>query len=160
MSHRLFKFKPIKLKNANKFIDKYHRHNKPVTGHKYSISVVNKKTGETIGVAIIGRPISRYLDDGNTLEILRLCVKDNNKNLCSMIYGRVTKIAFLLGYESIITYTLDHEKGVSLLASGFEFDGLTKWSKGWNIRNGKQLTLTGLTTLPEGNKKRYIRRFD
>ena len=34
------------------------------------------------GVAICGRPVARYLDDGLTLEILRCCT-DGTYNACS-----------------------------------------------------------------------------
>jgi hypothetical protein len=158
MSHRKYEFRSINLKDANKFVGHHHRHSKAVQGHKYSLCLVDKKTSDRVGVVIIGRPLSRYLDDGKTLEITRLCVIKNKKNVCSMLYGRAAKIAFLMGFETIITYTLEKEEGISLKASGFDFDGLTKWSKGWSIRNGKQLTLTGQNKIPEGNKKRWIKR--
>ena len=38
------------------------------------------------GVAICGRPVARYLDDGLTLEILRCCT-DGTDNACSKLYG-------------------------------------------------------------------------
>ncbi|MFR8331722.1 MAG: XF1762 family protein [Oscillospiraceae bacterium] len=42
--------------------------------------------GRLAGVAIVGRPVSRYLDDGRTLEVNRLCT-DGTKNACSFLYG-------------------------------------------------------------------------
>jgi hypothetical protein len=30
---------PITLNEANEFVEKYHRHHKPVVGHKFSIGV-------------------------------------------------------------------------------------------------------------------------
>lgn len=53
---------PVSLAEANKFVEEYHRHHKPVVGHKFSIGVANGT--KIIGVCIVGRPISRYLDDG------------------------------------------------------------------------------------------------
>ena len=38
------------------------------------------------GVAICGRPVARYLDDGLTLEILRCCT-DGTGNACSKLYS-------------------------------------------------------------------------
>ena len=93
MSHRKYYFNPLTIKEANKFISKNHRHSKIVRSHKYSIGLFSRFSNELIGVAIIGRPISRWLDDGLTLEINRLCVLNNNKNVCSMIYGRASKIS-------------------------------------------------------------------
>ena len=75
---------PITLKEANQFVADHHRHHGSVTGHKFSIAV---SAGEKIvGVAIVGRPISRHLDDGGTLEVNRLCT-DGTKNACSMLYA-------------------------------------------------------------------------
>ena len=39
-----------------------------------------------MGVVIVGQPVSRYLDNGLTLEVNRLCT-DGTKNVCSMLYA-------------------------------------------------------------------------
>lgn len=79
--------------------------------------------GEALcGVAICGRPVSRRLDDGLTLEILRCCT-DGTRNACSKLYGACCRIGFDMGYCRIITYTLAAESGTSLRATGFRFDG-------------------------------------
>lgn len=57
---------PITLKEANAFVERYHRHHKPVVGHKFSIAASDGE--KIVGVAIVGRPVSRYLDNGLTLE--------------------------------------------------------------------------------------------
>lgn len=69
--------KPVTLAQANEFVAQHHRHHKPVVGHKFSIGCT--LNGELVGVAIVGRPVSRYLDDGLTLEVNRLCT-DGTKN--------------------------------------------------------------------------------
>lgn len=74
--------------------------------------------GHLAGVAIVGRPVSRYLDDGLTLEVNRLCT-DGTKNACSFLYGAAARAAKVLGYHRIVTYILDTESGVSLRASGW-----------------------------------------
>ena len=56
---------PISLKNANAFVAEHHRHHKPVVGHKFSIGCAQE--GRLVGVAIVGRPVSRHLD-----EVLKL----------------------------------------------------------------------------------------
>ncbi len=76
-----------------------------------------------MGVAIVGRPVSRYLDDGATLEVNRLC-STGEKNVCSFLYGAAARAAKALGYQRIITYTLDTEPGTSLRAAGWECRGL------------------------------------
>ncbi len=67
------------------------------------------------GVAICGRPVARYLDDGLTLEILRCCT-DGTDNACSKLYGACCRIGFDMGYEGVVTYTLATEGGASLRA--------------------------------------------
>jgi len=107
--------KPISLKLANEFVLDNHRHNKPVQGHKWSLGLY--KNNQLIGVGITGRPIARLLDNGLTLEILRVCT-NGEKNANSFLYGKVAQIARLMGYEHIITYTLKEESGASLRAVG------------------------------------------
>jgi len=109
---------PISIKKANEFISMFHRHNKKVQGGKFAIGLM--EGNELIGVAIAGRPVARMLDDGKTIEILRVCVKDGYKNANSQLYGRMIRICRLMGYERIITYTLKKENGSSLRAVGFK----------------------------------------
>ena len=71
---------------------------------------------------IVGRPVSRYLDDGTTLEVTRLC-SNGEKNVCSFLYGAAARAAKALGYHKIITYTLDTEPGISLRAAGWTCAG-------------------------------------
>lgn len=131
--------KPITFKQACDFIEKYHRHNKPTVGCKFCICA--KKGDDIVGVAVCGRPVSRYLDDGETCEINRVCT-DGTKNACSLLYGACCRIAKNMGYKKIITYTLITEPGTSLKASNFIFDGQaggTHWTgkrnKGQDIPN-------------------------
>lgn len=77
---------PISLKDANAFVAQHHRHHRPVTGHKFSIACT--EAGRLAGVAIVGRPVSRYLDDGYTPEVNRLCT-DGKKRLQFPLCRRV-----------------------------------------------------------------------
>lgn len=86
----------LSLKEANKYVEKYHRHHSPVHGDKFRVGC--EENGKLVGVANVGRPVSRYLDDGKTLEVLRLCT-DGTKNACSFLYSRCARIAKELGYE-------------------------------------------------------------
>lgn len=107
------------LRLANGVVGKLHRHHPPVTGHKFSIGLY---AGANLrGAAIVGRPVSRYLDNGNTLEITR-CATDGVKNGCSKLYAAARKLALLNGYTQIITYTSIFEPGSSLEACGFVRD--------------------------------------
>ena len=75
-----------------------------------------------VGVAIVGRPVSRYLDNGQTLEVTRLCTT-GEKNACSMLYAAAARAASAMGYRKIITYTLDTEHGSSIRAAGWHCAG-------------------------------------
>ena len=112
--------KPMSLADANRFVAEHHRHHKPVRGHKFSLGCM--ANGRLAGVAIVGRPVSRYLDDGLTLEVNRLCT-DGTKNACSFLYGAAARAAKVLGYHRIVTYILDTENGSSLKAAGYTCEG-------------------------------------
>ena len=111
---------PITLKEANFFVSQHHRHHKPVVGHKFSIAASDGE--KIVGVAIVGRPVSRYLDDGWTLEVNRLCT-DGTRNACSFLYSAAGRAARNLGYKKLITYILQSENGASLKASGWKCVG-------------------------------------
>lgn len=111
---------PITLKAANEFVLSHHRHHGPTVGHKFSIGVKNQ--GKLVGVAICGRPVSRVLDDGYTLEVNRLCT-DGTYNACSILYAASARAAKAMGYKRIITYILESEAGTSLAAAGFQNEG-------------------------------------
>ena len=90
---------PITLKEANAFVERYHRHHKPVVGHKFSIAASDGE--KIVGVAIVGRPVSRYLDNGLTLEVNRLCT-DGTRNACSFLYSAAWRAARNLGYKKAL----------------------------------------------------------
>ncbi len=70
-----------------------------------------------VGVVQVGRPASRNLDDGKTVEVVRLCT-DGTKDVCSFLYAKAARIAKEMGYEKIITYILESENGSSLTDAG------------------------------------------
>ncbi len=111
---------PMTLAEANAFVQKNHRHHRPVVGHKFSIGCAAED--KIVGVAIVGRPVSRYLDDGWTLEVTRLCT-DGTKNACSMLYAAAWRAARAIGYRRLITYILISEPGTSLRAAGWKCIG-------------------------------------
>ena len=67
--HPMLSITPISLEEANAFVQIHHRHHKPVVGHKFSIAV--SEEDKVVGVAIVGRPVSRMLDNGWILEVNR-----------------------------------------------------------------------------------------
>ena len=107
--------RPITLREAAAFTRRYHRHYDPRSVGKGAIAAT--LGGKTVGVALAGRPTARHLDDGKTLEVVRVCT-DGTKNANSFLYSRCKRIALLMGYERVITYTLLEESGSSLHAVG------------------------------------------
>jgi hypothetical protein len=97
-------------------VAEHHRHHKPVIGHVFSVGA--EKDGRIVGVAIVGRPVSRHRDDGITAEVTRLCT-DGTENACSFLYGAAARAAFALGFKRIGTYILASEPGASLTAAGW-----------------------------------------
>lgn len=74
---------PVALGTANRFVRAYHRHSRPVIGHLFSLGLF----GDDLtlhGVAIVGRPVARALDDGRTVEVTRLAT-DGTRNACSRL---------------------------------------------------------------------------
>lgn len=128
MGHRLHPV-PLGLDEANEFVAKFHRHHQAVRGHKFSIGAA---LGDAVvGVVIVGRPVSRHLDDGLTLEVTRLCT-DGSKNACSFLYGAAARASFALGYRRVGTYILKSEPGTSLAAAGWRLVGETG-GKSWSV---------------------------
>ncbi|QNK42233.1 XF1762 family protein [Caproicibacter fermentans] len=118
----------IELKAANAYVTEHHRHHRAVRGHRFSLACY--EDGRLCGVAIVGRPRSRRIDQHMTVEVLRLCT-DGTKNACSKLYGACRRAAKILGYERLITYILADESGKSLLASGFSYCYTNKGGS-WN----------------------------
>lgn len=122
---------PCTLAEANTFIQKYHRHHKPVPGCKFCVAVA--QDGEIVGVAVVGRPVSRMLDDTWTLEVNRTCT-DGARNANSMLYGACWRAVKALGYKRLVTYSLPEEGGASLRAAGYKLIGLAGGGN-WNVRS-------------------------
>lgn len=110
----------VTLREANAFVLAHHRHHKAVRGHKFSLGAVAE--GIIVAVCIVGRPVARMNDDGETVEITRLASL-GTRNACSFLYGAARRAAFALGYKRIITYILDTEPGTTLRAAGFRLIG-------------------------------------
>ena len=108
---------PLTLKEARHFVDLHHRHHKAPQGGLFAIGLSDNNS--IIGVAIIGRPVSRMLDNGFVAEVTRLCVLDNYKNACSKLYAASWRIARELGYRKCVTYILNSESGTSITAAGW-----------------------------------------
>lgn len=129
--------RPVTLAQANEFVTELHRHHRHVVGHKFSIGAYAPQG--LVGVVIVGRPVSRHRDDGETLEVTRLCT-DGTPNACSFLYGCAARAAFALGYLKIGTYTLATEGGASLRGAGWKLIGQRgggSWSRAIRPRSDK-----------------------
>ena len=85
---------PMTIKEAQAYIATHHRHHQPPVGALFSVAVAE---GDRIcGVATVGRPVARPLDDGWTVEVTRNCT-DGTKNAPSMLYGACWRAAKALG---------------------------------------------------------------
>lgn len=127
---------PLTLASANAAIVRWHRHHKPVLGHRFSLGVLDD-TGTLRGALCAGRPVARMLDQDLTLEVNRLAT-DGCPNACSALYGAARRAARAMGYTQIITYILDCEPGTSLRAAGWTLvkdrTGGGSWSTGTRPR--------------------------
>lgn len=121
--------KPISCREANAYIEEYHRHHTKVQGCKFCIAACDGD--KLVGVCVCGRPVNRYLDDGYTLEVTRLCT-DGTYNACSILYGRAARIAKDMGYRKIVTYILQSESGASLKASGWHREASNIGGGSWD----------------------------
>jgi hypothetical protein len=121
---------PITIADAREFIVQHHRHHKPPQSGLFACACA---IGDVVnGVAIVGRPSSRLLQDGWTCEVTRLAT-DGTRNACSILYSACWRAARALGYRKIITYTLASEGGASLRGAGWrivcERAGGGSWSR-------------------------------
>ncbi|MDR2452362.1 MAG: hypothetical protein LBE85_11485 [Candidatus Accumulibacter sp.] len=89
-----FRLLPVSLRTANAFLQEHPRHHRPVPGAQFALAVGREDDpdGRIVGVAIVGRPVARHLDDGTTLEVTRLCT-DGTVNTCSKLYAAACRAA-------------------------------------------------------------------
>ena len=110
--------RPITRAAADEFIKLHHRHHGAPVGALWR-HAVHDSDGNLVGVAVVGRPVARALDDGLTVEVTRLCT-DGYQNACSILYAAARKTAIAKGYRRGLTYILASENGSSLKASGYD----------------------------------------
>ena len=147
-----FKVMPLTLKQANEFVGKWHRHHKPVQGHRFSIGAIDEQT-IIRGACIVGRPVSRKVDAYHVAEVTRL-VTDGTPNACSFLYGAATRVAKEMGFAKIQTYILESESGISLKAAGWSFEG---WTQGGDWNHSTAYRGTRRRDQPMGKKQRWAK---
>lgn len=119
---------PVSFAEAAAFVDEHHRHHRRPRGHKFSLGVA--RGDQLVGVAMVGRPVARHLDDGLTLEVNRTAT-DGSRNANSLLYGAAWRATKALGFGRLITYTQQGESGASLRAAGWRVVAELPARKGW-----------------------------
>lgn len=130
---------PMTLREACEFVTNFHRHNKAPQGGLFAVGC-SDGVG-LVGVAIVGRPVARMLDDGFTAEVVRCCVQDYApKGACSFLYSRYWQAAKAMGWRKLITYTLQSESGASLRGAGWKVvaELTAKNPSAWQNRPGRE----------------------
>ena len=111
--------RPVQCIEARQFVLGHHRHHGWVLGFLWLHGLAGEG-GALVGIAVVGRPGARVLQDGLTREVTRLCT-DGKPNGCSMLYGAARRAAITKGYRRGLTYILTSETGASLRAAGWRF---------------------------------------
>jgi len=120
---------PCTLRAACSFVREHHRHLGAPQGGLFSVGAA--AAGELVGVAIVGHPVARLLDDGWTAEVTRCCTT-GTPNACSLLYAAAWRAARALGYRRLITYTAASERGASLRAAGWRVVGEMRRGGSWS----------------------------
>ncbi len=139
--------RPISQKDAFEFVKQHHRHHGIPVGALWW-HAAHDENGELCGVAIVGRPVARRLDDGLTIEVTRLCT-NGAENACSILYAAARRVAIDKGFRRGLTYILESENGASLKASGWTYLGETP-GKSWSVPSRQREDKH-----PLGKKHRY-----
>ena len=111
---------PLTRDEVEAFIGRYHRHHLPPVGWIFHVALARGE--DVVGVATVGRPVARGLDNGHTVEVTRVCTLDDPiaKHAASKLYAMAWRIAREMGYQRLVTYTLTTEPGTSLRAAGWK----------------------------------------
>lgn len=121
--------RPVTFAEAKDFIKAHHRHHGIPQGWLWGHGVEDD-AGQLVGVATVGRPVARNLDDGYTCEVTRLCTTGHG-NACSALYAAAKRASDAKGFRRILTYILETEDGGSVKAAGWQYLGETSggsWS--------------------------------
>lgn len=119
---------PVTIGDARAFVALHHRHHPAPVSALFAVAVAE---GERVcGVALVGRPVARMLQDGWTAEVTRCCT-DGTPNACSKLYAAAWRAARALGYRRLVTYTLAEEPGTSLRAAGWREVGSVR-GRSWH----------------------------
>jgi hypothetical protein len=113
---------PVTLTEAKTLVNRAHEHNEAPLSWKFGTGIA--VDGELVGVAMVGRPTGRGLDQQRAVEITRVCITEKGayRNAASMLYGAACRMAAAGGYLVAWTYTMEGEDAASVRAAGFALD--------------------------------------
>lgn len=127
---------PLSLREANDFVERWHRHSSRTNNDGGKFAIGAAVDGNLVGVAIVGRPVARLLQDGLTAEVTRCCVSpEAPKGTPSKLYQQSARIWQLMGGRKIVTYTLKRESGASirnLEGGGWTTEAEVRGERQWN----------------------------
>jgi hypothetical protein len=119
---------PCTIQDANSYVLQFHRHHGPVVSGLFAVACAE---GERVcGVAIVGRPVARMLQDDWTAEVTRCCT-DGTAHAVSKLYAACWRAARAIGWRKLVTYTLASEPGISISAAGWKAVGEVK-GRSWD----------------------------
>jgi hypothetical protein len=136
---------PINRDDARSFIGMHHRHHGVPVGWLWLHGV--KSQGRLWGVAVVGRPVARALNDGLSVEVTRVCTLPHVGVVGSdgawhaapfnaMLYRASERTAKALGYARGLTYLLASEwdrfdeRGKRIGGAGVRAAG---WRELWRV---------------------------
>lgn len=125
------------LSTANYHIALWHRHSGMVV--QAILCLAAYKGNVLVGVATVGRPVARCLDNGATWEVTRVAT-DGTRNACSALYAETRRRAKRAGIERLVTYTRASESGSSLRALGIKppIRLPSRKANGWQNRSNRK----------------------
>jgi len=141
---------PISISGAKQYVARWHRHSEVPRSALFALACYVPDAIEPCGVALVGRPKARALQDGFTCEVVRVAT-DGRRNACSFLYGAAKRAAQALGYKRVITYTLARESGASLRAIGAA-PVATVRGRSWDSRSRRR---TDKTSAQRADKVRW-----
>ncbi|UXF49989.1 hypothetical protein 7841G3A7_3 [Haloquadratum phage sp.] len=121
----------------NQFLNRVHPRGE-VAGWKACFGA--RYQAHLVACLVVGRPNSKYSDDGQTLEINRFGIRDDRPaNTGSWLISRAVQWAELEGFDTIITFAgVSGEKGTVYRASGFELiDTTMSDGSSWTYRDDR-----------------------
>lgn len=140
MRDAAIELRPVSLREANRLVERWHRHHKPVGIARWAIGAF--MAGEPVGAVIVGNPKALSLQDGVTWEVVRL-VTNGVPHAASRLLGAAWRAARAMGVRTIVSYTRSDEPGTCYRAAGWRPVAAVE-GRGWTTGNKADRWLPGL----------------